>query len=66
VVAAEMIVVNPRSGGLGYLINDSRSAGRYDLVVAGMVIIGIIGLILDLLVRQVERLDEVKWGYAGR
>ena len=66
VVAAEMVVVNPKSGGLGYLILDSRSAGRYDLVVAGMVIIGVIGLLLDLFVRQVEHLDEVRWGYAGR
>jgi NitT/TauT family transport system permease protein len=66
VVAAEMVVVNPQSGGLGYLILDSRSAGRYDLVVASMVIIGVIGLALDLFVRQVERLDEVRWGYASR
>jgi len=27
-------------------------AKRYDLVVAGMVMIGLIGLVLDLLVRQ--------------
>ena len=55
-----------RSGGLGYLILDSRSAGRYDLVVAGMVIIGVIGLLLDLLVRQLEQFDEVRWGYASK
>jgi NitT/TauT family transport system permease protein len=67
VVAAEMIVVNPQSGGLGYLIIDARNAGsRYDLVVAGMVIIGIIGLVLDLLMRQLERFDEVRWGYGNR
>jgi len=66
VVAAEMVVVNPQSGGLGYLILDSRGAGRYDLVVAGMVIIGLIGLSLDLFVRQFERLDEVSWGYASK
>ena len=42
VVAAEMIAVN---SGLGYLIIDARNAGkRYDLVVAGMVLIGFIGL----------------------
>src|SRR5262249_55827500 len=59
VVAAEMIVVNPQTGGLGYLIIDARNAGsRYDLVVAGMVMIGLIGLLLDLLVRQLERFDE--------
>jgi NitT/TauT family transport system permease protein len=64
VVAAEMIAVN---SGLGYLIIDARNAGkRYDLVVAGMVMIGLIGLILDLLVRQLEKFDEVSWGYGKR
>lgn len=61
VVAAEMIAVN---SGLGFLIIDARNAGkRYDLVVAGMVLIGMLGLLLDLLIRRLERLDEVKWGY---
>ena len=60
VVAAEMIAVN---SGLGYLIIDARNAGkRYDLVVAGMALIGIIGLGLDFLVRRMEGLDEVRWG----
>ena len=64
VVAAEMIAV---SSGLGYLIIDARNAGkRYDLVVAGMVMIGLIGLVLDLLVRRLERFDEVRWGYGQR
>ena len=64
VVAAEMIAVN---SGLGYLIIDARNAGkRYDLVVAGMVMIGVIGLVLDLLVRQLEKFDEVRWGYTNR
>ncbi len=64
VVAAEMIAVN---SGLGYLIIDARNAGkRYDLVVAGMVMIGVIGLLLDLLVRRLETLDAVRWGYAHR
>jgi NitT/TauT family transport system permease protein len=67
VVAAEMIVLNPKAGGLGFLIIDARSqGGRYDLVVAGMVVIGLIGLVLDLLVRQLERFDEVRWGYSQR
>ncbi|MDQ1557513.1 MAG: NitT/TauT family transport system permease protein [Pyrinomonadaceae bacterium] len=61
VVAAEMIAVN---SGLGYLIIDARNAGmRYDLVVAGMTLIGLIGLSLDLLVRRLEHLDEVRWGF---
>ena len=67
VVAAEMVVVNPQAGGLGYLIIDARNAGsRYDLVVAGMVLIGVIGLVLDLLIRQLEKFDEVRWGYGMR
>jgi NitT/TauT family transport system permease protein len=66
-VAAEMIVVNPKAGGLGFLIIDAGNQGaRYDLVVAGMVLIGVIGLVLDMLVRQLERFDEVRWGYAQR
>ena len=61
VVAAEMIAVD---SGLGYLIIDSRNAGkRYDLVVAGMLLIGVIGLLLDILVRQLEKLKTVRWGF---
>ena len=46
VVAAEMIAVD---SGLGYLVIDSRNSGkRYDLVVAAMLMIGVIGLVLDL------------------
>lgn len=52
-VAAEMIAVD---SGLGYLIIDARNAGkRYDLVVAGMLIIGLIGLFFDTVIRRIER-----------
>lgn len=62
VVAAEMIAVD---SGLGFLIIDARNAGnRYDLVVAGMVIIGIIGLLLDLAMRSLEQVKSFRWGYA--
>ncbi|MEO8699778.1 MAG: ABC transporter permease [Kofleriaceae bacterium] len=61
VVAAEMIAVD---SGLGYLIIDSRNAGkRYDLVVAGMVMVGAVGFILDLLFRALERLRALRWGF---
>jgi NitT/TauT family transport system permease protein len=62
VVAAEMIALR---SGLGYMIMDSRNAGnRYDLVVAGMIIIGIIGLSLDGTMRMLERVKWVRWRYA--
>ena len=62
VVAAEMIALR---SGLGYLIIDSRNAGnRYDLVVAGMIIIGLTGLLLDTMMRRLERLKTVRWRYA--
>ena len=62
VVAAEMIALR---SGLGYLIIDSRNAGnRYDLVIAGMIIIGLIGLMLDGTMRLLEGLKSVRWRYA--
>lgn len=64
IVAAEMVGMD---SGLGYLINDARNAGsRYDLVAATMIVIGVIGILLDLLIRRLERFDEVRWGYARR
>lgn len=63
-VAAEMIAVN---SGLGFLIIDARNAGnRYDLVVAGMVLIGVIGLLLDTGFRSLEKMKSVRWGYGTR
>ncbi|HYO79152.1 MAG TPA: ABC transporter permease [Thermoanaerobaculia bacterium] len=60
-VAAEMIAVD---SGLGYMIIDARNAGkRYDLVVGGMLTIGLIGLILDALIRRTERLRFVRWAF---
>jgi NitT/TauT family transport system permease protein len=61
VVAAEMIAVD---SGLGYLVIDSRNSGkRYDLVVAAMLMIGLIGFILDLGFRRLGRLKSVRWGF---
>jgi NitT/TauT family transport system permease protein len=62
VVAAEMIALR---AGLGYLIMDSRNAGnRYDLVIASMIIIGLIGLMLDGGMRLLEGHKLVRWRYA--
>jgi len=61
VVAGEMIAVD---SGLGYLVIDSRNSGkRYDLVVAAMLMIGIIGLALDFSFRGLERIKSVRWGF---
>jgi NitT/TauT family transport system permease protein len=62
VVAAEMIALR---SGLGYMIMDARNAGnRYDLVIAGMIIIGLIGLSLDGIMRMLEKVRWVRWRYA--
>jgi NitT/TauT family transport system permease protein len=61
VVAAEMIAVD---SGLGYLVIDARNSGkRYDLVVAAMLMIGVIGLILDLCFRRLRNIKSVRWGF---
>ncbi len=61
VVAAEMIAVD---SGLGYLVIDSRNSGkRYDLVVAAMLLIGVIGLALDLGFRRLRDIPSVRWGF---
>lgn len=59
VVAAEMIAVK---SGLGYMILDSRNALRMDYVVVGMVIIGAIGLMLDMVVKRIGKMGSTLWG----
>jgi NitT/TauT family transport system permease protein len=46
---------------LGYLILDSRNALRMDYVMVGMVTIGIIGLMLDYMMRLLSEISELKW-----
>ena len=63
VVAAEMIAVQ---SGLGYLIIDSRNALRMDYVMVGMVVIGVIGLLLDYIMRQLGKIESASWGLYAR
>jgi NitT/TauT family transport system permease protein len=61
VVAGEMIAVD---SGLGYLVIDSRNSGkRYDLVVAAMLVIGVMGLALDIIFRRLEKIPSIRWGF---
>jgi NitT/TauT family transport system permease protein len=63
VVAAEMVATE---SGLGYMIIDARNqVTRYDLVVGAMVLIGVIGLVLDGIMRQVERIEMIRWRHGG-
>jgi NitT/TauT family transport system permease protein len=60
VVAAEMIAVR---SGLGFLIVDARNGLRMDLVVCGMITVGLIGIVLDLGFARLARIDSVRWGF---
>lgn len=60
VVAAEMIAGRD---GLGFLIWDARNALRPDLLVVGMIVIGLIGVGLDRILVQLTRIPSVRWGY---
>lgn len=51
-VAAELVGA---SSGLGFLINDARTLLRTDIVIVGMVAIGLVGLALDMLIRWLSR-----------
>ena len=53
VVAAEMIAVR---SGLGYLILDARNALRMDYVMVGMIMIGLIGIVLDMIMQRLTGL----------
>lgn len=57
VVAAEMIAVQ---SGLGYLILDSRNALRMDYVMVGIIMIGLLGVVLDYIMRQLALLASYK------
>ncbi len=60
VVAAEMIAVR---SGLGFLIVDARNGLRMDLVVCGMITIGLIGIALDVLFARLTRIPSLRWGF---
>lgn len=60
VVAAEMLA---GEDGLGFLVWDARNGLRMELLVAGMIVIGAIGVLLDRILLRLTRLPQVRWGY---
>jgi ABC-type nitrate/sulfonate/bicarbonate transport system permease component len=52
-VGAELIVA---SSGVGYLLVKGQASIQTDIVMSGMIAIGIVGLFIDVLLRQVEKL----------
>ena len=58
-VAGEMVGAQ---SGLGYLIIDARNNLRTDMLLAGIILIGVIGLILDKLIGKIERTISIRWG----
>jgi ABC-type nitrate/sulfonate/bicarbonate transport system permease component len=50
VIVAELIAVR---SGLGYLITEARMLVRSDVVIAGMITIGVVGFVLDAVVRLI-------------
>lgn len=58
-VAAEMLA---SSEGLGYMIIMSRTFSRLDLLIGGMLVIGIIGILLSMVMDVIER-SVIRWRY---
>lgn len=62
-VAGEMVVA---TAGLGFMIFDARSYMRSDLVLVGMIVIGLIWLAIDrTLLVTLERRTIQRWGMVG-
>lgn len=59
-VAGEMLGAQ---SGLGFLILDSRNFLRTDLIICGMLLVGFFGLLLDRLMRLLERRVNKTWGF---
>ena len=52
-VAAELVGA---TSGLGFLINDARSLLRTDIIILGMLVIGLAGFGIDLLIRRLSKM----------
>lgn len=59
-VAGEMLAGNT---GLGYLIHDANNGLRLDLILVGMLAIGLLGMLCDRLLQLLTRIPSVRWGH---
>ncbi len=59
VVAAELVAA---SSGIGYMISNARNFGQMDVVIIGMVTIGIVGKLMDEILKLVEK-KVLAWNF---
>ena len=52
VVAAELVAA---SSGIGYMISNARNFGQMDVVIIGMITIGIVGKVMDEILKLLEK-----------
>ena len=57
VVAAELV---SSTTGLGYMIMNARQFGQTDVVIVGMLTIGVLGKVMDSLLKVVEK-AVIRW-----
>jgi NitT/TauT family transport system permease protein len=60
VVAAEMLAGRD---GLGFAIQDARNGLRIDLLLAEVMVIGMLGIGIDIALRRLSRRPSLRWGY---
>ena len=63
-IAAELVFgASSRSGGLGWFISEHRNELAIDQVFAGMLVVILVGLLVELgIFRTIERLTVIRWG----
>ncbi len=59
VVAAELVAA---SSGIGYMISNARNFGQMDVVIIGMISIGVVGKIMDEILRVLEK-KVLAWNF---
>ena len=59
VVAAELVAA---SSGIGYMISNARNFGQMDVVIIGMISIGVVGKIMDEILKLIEK-RVLSWNF---